>query len=577
MKKYLAVFISLLIALSAPGCLRSQTEDSETSASQEDGGLFNTLSGLFTSVYENLPAPAEDSPAPDVLRYHNGSLYQAGAADAASYMNPSFDLYYAPPEDLLLIDSEFFDVFYDAGLPDIFLIELAGSSEDGESAFAIISAEVPAQTTVRQWMLQNFAVLFSDRDEAAFQSVDIAGQTFTRYEPGLHDPATYFTTIRDGIALSLVITSADEFPGREESWLAGFSSLSAPASKTEYQKGILNTDGYESLYLEERFSLPLFMDWYFSEDIADSDSFSCEFEAMSLNEDFYAAFYTEVPAFEEERTQDYLGFLMADIVSRYPGDWSGEFEDVQIAGREYLMAEYSENIDGYLSITRYYTRRQHGRFVLLMLNYWAGDEENVQIFLDGFSPWTADLSPAACSYYEGTVQNGLYENHWADLAFEQTENSLAFPAAEVSSLYLPGRELEGITEFSDCMTLPEFSCLILPEEDPYWISHASLLIYAEELPASSTLVQDYIRLLPGRASEPDSNVRYTFENYTGCALIGGRLYTTLLSSSRSYNDPVYRKYFLREEDGRILCLVATYNAGHAPYVQSVLNRLYSPE
>ena len=578
MKKILSFLILVPVVLNFFGCNQAGPKSESSDSSSQKSGIFEALTSLWESAYQNLPDPSGPSDGSTVLRFGDGTLYQAGRTNGVSYMNPAFDLYFTPPEDFFLLDEDLSGEV--ASLMEFngpFVMEIAGGSGDGLSSMIIASEEVPPGTTERQWLLDHYSTLFTNRDEDAFRTVKIADLAFTRFEPGPSDLSSYYVRIENGIALSLILGDVAASEDREEAWLAGFSSLSAPSVETDYQKGTLYRDGYESRWLDTRFFLPLFMEWYFSEDLADTETFSCEFEAMSLAYDFYMALYTEVPAFEEERVEDYLGFLLADVKLGHPeGEWSGAFETVRIGNQDYLMAEFTERLDGYLSITRYYACRHHDRFVLLRLEFWDGEQQSAQTVLDSFFPWPATFSSLSEPYSAGTVHNGRYENLWANLAFDPNENALVIPSAKVPSLYLPGRELEGITEYSDCMVFPDFSCLILPEEDPYWISHASLLVYSEQLPASSTLVPDYLEVLPERATEADCNVRYTFDDYTWTAIIGGRYYTTLLSSSRSYNDPVYRKYYVRPEGDRIICLVATYTADNAAYIQSVLNSLYAP-
>lgn len=578
MKKLLSTLIIVLFTFNFFGCIQIVSETDPSESSSQEGGIFDALSSLLEHAYQNMPDPSESPKDGAVLLFEDGTLYQAGRTDGVSYINPVFNLYFSPPEDFFLLDEDLSREVSDLlEFTGPFVMEMAGGSGDSLSSMIIASEEVPPGTTERQWLLDNCASLFADRDEDAFATVQIAGLDFTRFDPGLPELSAYYVRIENGIALTLVMGDVGISEGREEAWLAGFSSLSEPSGETAYKKGTLYRDGYESRWLDTRFSLPLFMEWYFSEDVADTGTFSCEFEAMSLADDFYMALYTEVPAFQEERVEDYLGFLLADVERGRPeGDWSGSFETVRIGNQDYLMAEFTDILDGYPSIMRYYARRQHDRFVLLRIEFWDGDQQSAQTVLDSFSSWPVKFPSSSEPYSAGTVRGGRYENPWAGLAFHQNEDALVFPSGKVPSLYLPGRELEGITEYSDCMVFPDFSCLILPEEDPYWISHASLLVYSEELPLSSTLVADYLKILPERATEPDCDVRYTFEDYTGTAVIGGQYYTTLLSSSRSYNDPVYRKYYVRPEGGRVICLVATYNADNAAYVQSVLNSLYAP-
>ena len=479
----------------------------------------------------------------------SGRLYQIGWSTDASYANPFFDLYYSVPYDAYVWDEEYTrrcHSYWELG--ESAAIEFVSSWYDDSTTMLLFVDQVSSDFDLNSYVSDYYTAGSFFTDNLLFSTVTLAGKNFLRYAPAQGEDVFYFY-VQDGILLTIELWYVQTVPDSEDTWISGFETRADYMAPDSYQPPVYAGDSYENRWLDLSFDLPMFLNWAFDDTMYDTDTFSYELAASSYYSDFYMMLTTEVPAFPDCTAAEYLDQLWMPIADE--AELLQYAAPVTIAGKEFLLLEYREPATYTPAVHQYYVYRLQDRIVLLYIFAYDQKASLIPMTLASFHIAGTDLYSHE-PYVPGALSGDIYSNPHMNL---QLSNYQLYDGQLLCDLYLSGHSPLGLTEQSDALTQPDFECLAMTSKAASQLTKCSVLVYSEQIDASSYMLHDYFITLRDRGEE----IHYTVDSALGTAWLGGKQYMTVFTYCDAQMKYAYRKYYYRIEGDRIFCIALSAN------------------
>ncbi len=562
---------------------------------------------------KHLPSLREDSPA-CVLTDQRGSLYQIGYTTAFYWRNPYFDLYFKVPDTVSVSDDNVGKRLHQAlELPETMVVESVMWTAEQETVMILYTDQVGSPLSIlafKEYMLRMNGSP-EDRVEGASPDVSfttIAGKSMFRYAPSGTDDV-YYAYEKNGLLLTVQLIGVGAVEGAEDAWMYSFRDAAAYVKASGYEEGLYTDDTYESLYLDLRFTLPLWTTWDFNGYEPTGPEYSCEIAVASLDNTLYASLETQVVN-TELSAKETLELLAGNFMISYPDTkYSLEHEEASFGGQTWEMCELllkDENNNKW--IRQYYLQLKDSRMILLNVTAPEGSKDAIESLLAAFSPLgvtetlydNRPYTPGSTLYAEtepedepgDSADSSQQADSETDPAAQAPEPEVLGYVHEQMGLYYEGasfpeellREAFGAGIRSsggdpeNTPTVPDFEFLWYEDQDPALFDQEFLVIWSEELPASSRQAEQYLLLLKNRLDSLFAPGTYIYEDYYSTAFIGGNLYVSMLAARLYDDDYAKLKAYFRVQGDRAFCILGQAKSEHLLDLQLLIDRLPgSPE
>ncbi len=232
-------------------------------------------------------------------------------------------------------------------------------------------------------------------------------------------------------------------------------------------------------------------------------------------------FYEEEPHTQKFAGETYTGFSMA---TEYGEDW--------LVYQDYLL-------------------RKKDNYMITILFSYSEEEEELETLMSCFGPYNSDwIAFPEDGYTKGTVTSDGYESEWLGLQFKKPEQMTMVKQAE----------------------LPAYC-----EMQAEWENGGPVvMVFAEKKEYDTMTPEEYILSLQYELEESDDGIIYTFDDGIGIADVAGQEYLTL-GAMQDYGVGLrtWQEFYVSEQDNRIVTILLTCLEGEEGTLPGILDR-FSP-
>ncbi|MBO5353230.1 MAG: hypothetical protein J6J42_11430 [Lachnospiraceae bacterium] len=232
-------------------------------------------------------------------------------------------------------------------------------------------------------------------------------------------------------------------------------------------------------------------------------------------------FYEEEPHTQKFAGETYTGFSMA---TEYGEDW--------LVHMDYLM------------------RKKDDYMITILFTYQEESEEELETLVSCFGPYNSDWLAIQDSYERGIITADGYESDWLGIQFKKPEQMTMVKQSELAAYY---------------------------EMKAEWENDGPAVAILTEKKAYDTMTpEEYIRELQYELEEESNGILYTIEDGIGIADIAGQEYLTL-GAMADYGAGLrnWQQFYVREQDNRMVVILVGCLEGEEGTLPGILD-CFSP-
>ncbi len=350
-----------------------------------------------------------------------------------------------------------------------------------------------------------------------------------------------------------------------------------PALADTYEKGIITETGFESKWMDLRFTTQAGMHMLTQKELdttmkqslgmiygEDADVF-LDYASMSTVTEMMAQYadganvivqVERLPLLYAAMTEEeYLSATLANLQAVTSEITTGEdYYTLELGGETYLgLSTAADYNAGMLVYQEFLVRKQEGRMISVVVSYTDYSMENAQNFLKVFGAYDSEpiilempvATPSATegSFDAGTWNGSIYENQWLGFKFTVPEGAEYTTSNVRNSISIDAVWAEGlpivqiIVETADGMTAEEYADVLKQ--------------------VLSTMT--------------DTDITYTCDENMYEVEFAGQQYINVATTAETVGVSMCQDYLLREQDGYMVLVVVTYTEKVVSDLQSFLD------
>lgn len=335
-----------------------------------------------------------------------------------------------------------------------------------------------------------------------------------------------------------------------------------PAKET-YQRGILTEEGYESKWLNLRFTTPpgvLMLSQTELDSLAElatngtgEEGVVYEMMAQYPSGTNVRVEVIKLSKEEEKLTEEqYYAMLQDELLNNSGGlnyYYSEEPYDAEFAGEIYscldMAVEYGEDWIAYQEML---IRKKDDYFIFMLFSYPEENVDDAEILGECFGPYNSDwveFPETTDTYVKGNVTRNGYESPWIGLKFTAPEGLTMTKQADLPA----GCEMEA----SKGNGTPRVQVMV--EKKPY----------------ESMTAEEYFVTLQYALEESENGIIYTF-GQVGIADIGEQEFLSLgVIEDYGVGKRVCQEYYVRPEQDRMVVILLTCTEGKESAFPEILD------